>query len=659
MGPAERRLYIDERINSDWGYVAYEKGPLGLSLNDIATKIARVTGDRISRTTIKHDLDFLRDLAKVPTHQELTEAQELLLPENFPEFRRHMFTTPEGSPYETPDHQFAAFWVMYALLHKVALPAWVIDYLDTMDDDPNRKLPADINERIIAGDRFITFEFLMAPRHGKTDLSTHFILHTHSGWPNKRIMWGNGTEKKTMQFIGNFIMPVLEHHKELNRLYGPFYNAGNWGKSGYIIATREGFSKMASLQPFGLGGSIRSYDSDLIFADDLSDLKRARNELVTAADAEWVAVELMTRRERHTPFFNFGSHLPIDTGDIFVHLEERLEKLREDPGSLIIIKKIPAHDYDKCDSSGFHDKCVVWPTVRPYSELESQRLQLADDAMYEAVYNQTPMSTEMMHFPHDLLRADYAYIDLDETTGVRPQPSALETAGVLDRSRPWKKVPKCCKGQEVLVAAGLDPAVSEDRKASFTAIAILGGCPMCGRRYPIDYFQLRQSPELHPGFIDSYLIAYPEIQRLRIEDNAYQKALVRDPRLDEIVRRNKVWLDEWRTDERKWDPVLGIPQMGRHIKNGMWSIPYEHRADQEYAETLLKTFLRWPKKPNDLIMAFWLAELSLMEMIEDFRMISTTLMPGTEKYHTEWHDEITYTVNLADIEPAEDEWVYQ
>ena len=99
MGPAERRLYIDERINSDWGYVTYEKGPLGLSLNDIATKIARVTGERISRTTIKHDLDFLRDLAKVPTHQELTEAQELLLPENFPEFRRHLFTTPEGTPY--------------------------------------------------------------------------------------------------------------------------------------------------------------------------------------------------------------------------------------------------------------------------------------------------------------------------------------------------------------------------------------------------------------------------------------------------------------------------------------------------------------------------------------------------------------------------------
>ncbi len=656
MSPAERRLYIDERLNKDWGWVAYQKGDLGLSLADIVLKLSRVTGERLSRTTIKRDIDFLRDIAKTPTVKELTEAQELLLPENFPEFRRRLFNTPEGSPYETPLHQFSAFWVMYALLHKVALPEWVIDYLDSMDPNPNRKLPKDLNERIIAGDKFITFEFLMAPRHGKTDLSTHFILHTHAGWPNMRIMWGNGTEKKTMQFIGNYIMPVLEHHKELNRLYGPFYNAGNWGKSGYIIATREGFSKMPSLQPFGLGGSIRSYDSDLIFADDLSDLKRARNETVTEGDAEWVAVELMTRRERHTPFFNFGSHLPIDTGDIFVHLEDRLEKLREDPGSLIIIKKLPAHDYDKCDSSGNHVTCVIWPTVRPYTELESQRLQLADDAMFEAVYNQTPMSSEMMHFPHDRLREEYRQEALDVETGIKPGPEVV--GGMLDRKRNWKKVPKCCKGREVLVAAGFDPAVSEDRKASFTALAVLGACPFCGRRYVIDYFQIRQSPELHPGLIDQYLIAYPEIDRLRIEDNAYQKALARDPRLGEIVQRNKVWIDEWRTDERKWDPVLGIPQMGRHIKNGMWSVPFELLSDQEFAETLIKTFIRWPKRPNDLIMAFWLAELSLMEMIEDFRRVSTALMPGTEKYHTEWHDEITYSVDLADIEAPPDEYGY-
>jgi hypothetical protein len=321
---------------------------------------------------------------------------------------------------------------------------------------------------------------------------------------------------------------------------------------------------------------------------------------------------------------------------------------------LVIVKKIPAHDYNKCDGSGDHENCVIWPSLQPYKKLETRRKELNDDTMFEAVFNQKPMSTEMMHFPHDILRTDFEQVDLDDL-GIKTRP---EQAGILDRERSWKAIPKCCKKKEVLVAAGFDPAISEDKRASYSAVAVLGACPYCGRRYPIDYFQTRQSPELHPQLLDSFLTAFPAIVRLRIENNAYQKALARDPRMDEIADRNKVWIDEWRTDERKWDPALGVPQMGRHFKNGMWSVPYQHLSDQEYAEDLIKTFLRWPKRPNDLVMAFWLAELSLLEMIEEYRSAAAEMMPGTERYRTPWHDEITYSVDLADIETEPGEWEY-
>ncbi len=661
MSPGDRRLYIAERLNSDWGWHQWEKGELGLSLQDIVNKLERVTGERLSRTTVKRDIDLLIRESDKPTEQELSEADRLLLPENFPEWRALIFPG-----YETPIHQMAAYWLMYCMTFKKPVPTWVFEYLDEMDPDPERLLPDYdyINKVIVEGDIFLTFELLLAPRHGKTKLSQHAMINFVSIDPNIQIMWANGTQKKTETFVKNYILPVLEMHTELNRLWGPFYNAGHWSSQGFIVAKRTEFANMPTIMPFGLGGSIRSFDSDVIYTDDMSDEVRSRNETVTAQDAQWTVVELMQRREPHTPLFLLGSHLPIDTGDYFVHLNEHLSGLKNDPGSLVIIKKIPAHDYNKCDAAEDpeHERCVIWPSVRPHKFLETKRAELGD-VMFEAVFNQVPRPAGTEHFPADQVRGDYLTMKLDDH-GIRPPPTPSDeepdhVMGILDRTRSWKEVPTCCKGKEVLVAAGFDPAASDAKDASFSAIAILGGCPYCGRRYPIDYFQVRQSPELHPQLIDGFLTAFPAIARLRIEINAFQKALARDPRLEEIVNRNQVWIDEWTTDARKWDPVLGIPQMGRHIKRGMWSLPYQFLDDQEYAETLLKTFMRWPKKPNDLIMAFWLAELSLMEMIEDHRLVSSNLMPGTEKYHTEWHEEITFKVNLADIAPPPEEYEYQ
>jgi hypothetical protein len=652
MSPAERRLYINERLHTDWGWVDWQKSTLGLSYGDIAKKVASASGELFARSTIMRDIEVLRIAAKVPGEEELTEAQRLLRPENFPEWRQLIFPG-----YETPTHQLAAYWLMYCMTFKQPVPIWVFEYLDYMDPDPDRALPEYdlINEVITSGTKFLTFELLLAPRHGKTKLSQHAMVNFVCIDPDIAMMWANGTQKKTQTFIKNYILPVLEHHEDLNRLYGPFYNPGHWSSEGFIVAKRKDYANMPTIMPFGLGGSIRSYDSDMIMTDDMSDEVRARNETVTAQDAQWTVTELMQRREPHTPLFILGSHLPVDTGDYFVHLEEHLEALKGDPGSLVIIKKIPAHDFNKCDEAKdpLHEGCIIWPSVRGKQFLETKRKELGD-VMYDAVFNQIPRSDSMEHFPAAIIREDYEVTELDHD-GRRERP---ERIGMLDRSRTWKEVPTCCHKRKVLVAAGFDPAVSESKEASFTAIGVLGACPYCGRRYTIDYFALRQSPELHPQLIDSFLTAYPEIERIRIENNAYQKALARDPRMEEIAARNKVWIEEWRTDERKWDPALGIPQMGRHVKNGLWSIPYAGPADHEYGEDLIRAFIRWPKRPNDLIMAFWLAELSLLEMIEEYRNVKAEIMPGTEMYRTEWHDELTVSVNLDDIHTEYDEWEY-
>jgi hypothetical protein len=194
---------------------------------------------------------------------------------------------------------------------------------------------------------------------------------------------------------------------------------------------------------------------------------------------------------------------------------------------------------------------------------------------------------------------------------------------------------------------GFDPAASERKGASFSAAVILGGCVKCGRRYLIDYWKDRQSPEMHPDTIGSITAEYENIAVLNIEINAYQKALARDPRMTDIEAQRAFYIKEWNTDERKHDPIQGIPSSARHVKSGLLSIPYATIFDQEFAEPLIKEFIRWPQKPNDLVMAFWLADLALTELIDDARTVMPELMPGSEKWQSEWHEEQTWTVDLS------------
>jgi hypothetical protein len=209
---------------------------------------------------------------------------------------------------------------------------------------------------------------------------------------------------------------------------------------------------------------------------------------------------------------------------------------------------------------------------------------------------------------------------------------------------------------DTLVTFGFDPAASEKKGASYSALCVLAGCSKCGRRYIMDYWKDRQSPEQHPDTIGSFVATYPFVNMIDIEVNAYQRSLARDPRLTALEQKSRFVIKEWNTDERKHDPTLGIPAAARHVKSGMLSIPYRTTGDQGFAEPLIKEFLRWPQKPNDLVMAFWLAELAVAELIEETRYIDAEIMPGTEKWMSPWHYENTIEFDLSAV--ANMDWEY-
>lgn len=657
LSVADRREYIDSRINADWGWKDYEKTPLGWSYRDMLAALQRAFGREnvpSNPMTVKRDIDILRKRLEVPEAEEVTEAHRLLDPERFPEWRSKFFRVPEtGRPFETPAYQHAIFWVMHAATFKVPLPQWVITLLDELD--PQHPMPEDINALLTGEEEaLVSFMLLMAPREGKTELVIHFILHTFALDANKRIMFGNGTQKKSEGFIDNAIMSFLEGNdamsEEFIKMYGPFkHDHRAWSKQGFVLAGREHATKSYSMQPFGISGNIRSFDMDIGIGDDLTDLKRSRSETMTEEDYTWVTTEFFLRREWQSIIVLLGSHVAVQSGDLFTKLLNNAEKLNVGK-QRFIVKTLPAHFYDRCDPVGDpkHLNCVLW---RDYEFLEAQRAALDDDAMFEAVYNQVPQSESMLHFPAATLRAKFI-MPPPEANGVHPPPKLTDTdeiIGVLDYSRSWKDIPVTCCGKHTAVGMGFDPAVSERKGASYSAVRVNSVCTRCGRRYAIDYHHERLSPEQHPALLEPFFDTYrPEI--MTFEVNAYQKALARDPRIDAMRDLYRFEVKEYTTLERKHDPDFGIPQHGRHFKSGMYSIPYRTIADQEYAEPLIKSYIRWPQKPNDDVMADWLCDLGLRDILESVRESSADILPGAERWLSQWHQESTYEADLSDVE---------
>jgi hypothetical protein len=594
-----RRDYIESRLGT-YDTEAY-------SLRDIAWDVHKHFEMKKppAAATISNDLLNIREKLEA----EAKEAGGRTLdPSDFPTWRAEHFYLPSGEGYLTPKHQHALFWVIVCLAKKWSIPDWVIEYLD---------LPEDINDMVLLRNVLLTFVLLVAPRHGKTELVLHTLIWLIIFDPNIRIIYAQGVARTAGRMM-DYVKFELEFNERLVEKYGPFRgDTYAWNKEEFTVATRTAALKSPTFLPIGITTNIRSVDADIIIVDDPQDVRRVVSETVAESDYHHVTTELMTRREAHTPVFGIGSHLPVPWGDLWSMLEENAEALSNE-GQQIIIRKIRAHKDEICKGEP-HLDCVLWPEVRPWWFLMAQKaiLDSVYPGLFDVVYNQLPKAAQVSYFDIEVLTSPYVQPEKTDDTGKFESPIAPEdgVVGVLDFNRSWKTVPRCCG--KVILTMGFDPAAGTSTDSSESALVVRAGCSRCGRRFIVDYWRKRQSPERHPDTIESFVRSYrPEgLGRGRIEVNAYQKALSRDPRVKEIGRKYRFHIEEWNTDDRKWDPSLGIPNLARQMNDGYTSVPFATKADRDYAKGYIDAYRRYPRKPNDVPMADWLAELELFEAI--------------------------------------------
>ena len=563
----------------------------------------------------------LKDARDEGVQEYSDEAMGLLEPENFPQFRE-LFPAPGGGVYQTSKTQHALYWVLYSLTRKVDLPDWVIEHFE---------LPEDINSDITEKQKLLTFILLLAPRHGKTMTMVHGLIALIAEFPDVRIIYSQGVQKTTL-LIMSLIMSEMEHNERLKELYGPFEDEDKmWSRSnGFVVARRVIQSITPTFMPAGINTNVRSLDADILVIDDPQDLDRAESEATTTKDYNKITTEFMTRREPHTPVMMVGSHLPTLFGDVFTQLEDNIDDLQTE-GQTIILRKRPAHNLDTCKGTSTHYDCLEWPEFRDWNFLEAQRALLGEE-LYEAVYQQVARQPGSRPFPPDIVKNERA------------------EGGILDATRSWleqsRSCPRC-EGQ-LYTTLGFDPASGEGKRASFSALAVLDGCINCQTLYVIDYWQKRQTPELHASTIASFAKSF-NVMYVRVEINAYQKALARDHELREASREFKFVIDEHMTDDRKNTSAFGIPMVARYMRDDRFSVPYKTDLDYEYGREFEKALIRYPNKPNDVAMALWLAAGMMWEVWDIYAHTAPIYMAGREDNVPAYMIENPLRINLGDI----------
>ena len=236
---------------------------------------------------------YLEDVEKEAAIERRGDPFELQADvDSFVEFRDEYFLTEQGKNYETPDFQ----------------KKWIGAILDSIQH----------------GKRLMV---LSPPRHGKTDLLTHFCVYMICKNPNIRIMWCGGNEDIARNSVGA-VLDHLENNEGLIQDYGdwdgfrPSNRGGkSWSSSQFTVATRTVSGiKSPTLVAIGKGGKILSRDADLIIADDIEDHGSTVQPSARENTRNWWTTTLQSRKEEHTGMVVIGSRQHPD--DLYHHLLE-------------------------------------------------------------------------------------------------------------------------------------------------------------------------------------------------------------------------------------------------------------------------------------------------------------------------------------------------
>ena len=472
------------------------------------------------------------------------EAEKAL--KKFSAFRDRYFQTETGEKYETAD------------FHE----KWINSILDAIKT---------------GGEQMI----LSPPRHGKTDLLTHFAVWQICKNPNTRIMWVGGNEEIAKNAVG----AVLDHLDNNERLIEDFCGPGgsfkpknrsgkSWSSGQFTIATRTITGiKSPTLVAVGKGGKILSRDCDLIIADDIEDHGTTVQPSAREQTRQWWTTTLSSRKEEHTAIVVIGSRQhPEDLYNFLLENQEMQTIVEEAHSSECVLPE---------DEVKLHKKCMLWASKRSYKWLLSRRRAAettGGKAIFEMVYLNKAFVDGITMFDID---------DIDECRDVNRVVGHIPSGTHL--------------------VAGLDPA-----STGFQACVLWAANPETGMMYLVDVENeegggILQAKDSIKKWYEMYGLAH-----WVIEENGFQKAIRQDKEIKDYCARQGVYLEGHQTQKNKFDPIFGVGSMKQLFQEKLISLPYGNTESETKSNIYRRQLIyfstsasRGKSYKSDVVMASW------------------------------------------------------
>jgi len=512
-------------------------------------KVAELLG--VNKSTVTRMYNAYREDKQIIKAQENWETPEEAIEslKDFKDFRNRYFKTETGDPYETAD------------FHE----SWINSIIKAIEE---------------GGEQMI----LSPPRHGKTDLLTHFAVWQICKNPNIRIMWVGGNEDIAKNAVGSVLDQLENNELLIEEICGPGNkfqpknrSGKSWSSGQFTVGTRTVTGiKSPTMVSVGKGGKILSRDCDLIIADDIEDHGTTIQPSAREQTRQWWTTTLSSRKEEHTAVVVIGSRQ---------HPEDLYNFLLENPEMHTIVEEahssecvLPEHEIIE------HQDCMLWPTKRTYKWLTSRKTAAettGGKAIFEMVY------------------LNKAFVD-----GI-----TMFNSEDIDNCRDVNRVIGHIPPGTHLIA-GLDPA-----STGFQACVLWAANPETGQLYLVDIENeegggVIQARESIKKWYEMYGLAH-----WVIEENGFQKAIRQDEKIKDYCARFGIYTEGHQTQRNKFDPIFGVGSMSQLFKEGLINLPYGS-ADSEVKSNIYRRQLIYfsssasKAKSNkgyksDVVMASW------------------------------------------------------
>ena len=469
--------------------------------------------------------------------------------QDFKEFRDRYFKTETGDPYETAD------------FHE----KWINSIIKAIDE---------------GGEQMI----LSPPRHGKTDLLTHFAVWQICKNPNIRIMWVGGNEDIAKNAVGS-VLDQLENNEQLieeicgpgNKFQPKNRSGKSWSSGQFTVGTRTVTGiKSPTMVSVGKGGKILSRDCDLIIADDIEDHGTTIQPSAREQTRQWWTTTLSSRKEEHTAVVVIGSRQ---------HPEDLYNFLLENPEMTTIVEE--AHSAECIlpeNEIEIHTDCMLWKTKRTYKWLRSRKTAAettGGKAIFEMVY------------------LNKAFVD-----GI-----TMFNSEDIDNCRDVNRLIGHIPAGTHLIA-GLDPA-----STGFQACVLWAANPETGQLYLVDIENeegggIIQARESIQKWYEKYNCAH-----WVIEENGFQKAIRQDEKIKDLCARFGIYTEGHQTQRNKFDPIFGVGSMAQLFKEGLINLPYGDANSEVKSNIYRRQLIYFSSAANkakgnksyksDVVMASW------------------------------------------------------